>query len=293
MGTQFTSRLKESDRERIIEGIADALEDTLVDAVANRLPFPKPGKRGADTGKQTKQRSSRKAPATGKGSSKTPSTKTVKTLSGAQRQRFGDAAVSQVLSVAADRGFFSVFEESQLFVDVLKWILRLRSDAEFNGFEGIIREYNMKDSVNPIGVLARKRQELTDKAKADPFRIASTNAVKAILVETSLRKVPQKTGEAPASTFGRQLAIMSVRDLVTRYIHSFVYEVLSKSMSMSDPTSSATVVQEAIVEIRKATERIARKAVDRIVKEGKLNDTLRIHQIVIEGLMEYIRPEAA
>jgi hypothetical protein len=289
MGTQFTSRLKESDRERIIEGIADA----LLDAVADPLPSPKPGKLGAATGKHTKQGSSRKAPATGKGGGRTASAKRVKTLSGAQRQRFGDAAVGQVLRVAADRGFFSVFEESQLFVDVLKWILRLRSDAEFNGFEGIIREYKMEDSVNPIWVLARKQQELTDKGEADPFRVASTNAVKAILAETSLRKVPQKTGEGPARTFGRQLAIMSVRDLVTRYIHSFIYEVLSKSMSMSDPTSSATVVQEAIGEIRKATERIARKAVERIVKEGKLNDTLRIHQIVIEGLMEYRRPEAA
>jgi hypothetical protein len=62
---------------------------------------------------------------------------------------------------------------------------------------------------------------------------------------------------------------------------------------MSDPSSSATVVQEAIGEIQKATERIAKKAVEQIVTEGKLNEPQRIHQIVINGLREYRKPKAA
>jgi hypothetical protein len=295
MGTQFTSRLKLTDRKRIYKGIVKALADQLP------LPSPTSQRQGepAANGK-TKELATapparpKKASAAGKGAGKAPSVaKTVKSLSNVQRQRFGEAAIRQVLNVAADHGFFTVFEDSQLFIDVLKWLLRLRSDAEFTGFEGIIREYKMETSVNPVGDLARKLEELTNKARTDPFRVASTNAAKAILAETSLRRVLPKTGEAPARTFGRKLATLSVRDLVKLYIHRFVYEVLSKPMSMSDPASSATVVQEAIGEIQKATERIARKAVDQIIKEGKLNDPRRIHQIVIEGLMAYRRPEAA
>jgi len=271
MGTQFTSRLKESDRKRIYEGIVDALMDQLPSPISRSKRESTGGKRAG-----------------------TPSVaKTVKSMSSVQRQRFGDAAVRQVLNVAADHGFFTTFEESQLFIDVLKWLLRLRSDAEFNGFEGIIREYRIEDSVSPVHDLARKLDELTSKARTDPFRVASKIAATAILGETTLRKVPPKTGEAPARTYGRQLATLSVRDLGTRYINSFVYEVLSKSISMSDPTSSATVVQEAMGEIRKSTGRIARKAVEQIVKEGKLNDPRRIHQIVIDSLSEYKKPKAA
>lgn len=264
MGTQFTSRLKLTDRERIYKGIVKALTD--------QLPAPSPKK-------------PKRKPAS--------AAKTIKSMSSVQRQRFGDAAVGQVLNVAADHGFFTVFEDSQLFINVLKWLLRLRSDAEYNGFEGIIQEYGMAASVNPVGDLARKLEELTDKARSDPFRVAATNAAKAILAETSLRRVSPKAGEAPARTFGRRLATLNMADLVKLYIHRFVYEVLSKPMSMSDPSSSAMVVQEAIGEIQKATERIAKKAVEQIVKEGKLNDPQRIHQIVINGLREYRKPKAA
>jgi hypothetical protein len=281
MGTQFTSRLKLTDRERIYKGIVEALAD--------QLPLPSvtaPGKGEGVPGAPTRPQKPR--------AGKTPSVvRSVKSLSSVQRQRFGEAAIRQVLNVAADHGFFTVFEDSQLFIDVLKWLLRLRSDAEFHAFEGIIREYGMANSVNPVGDLARKLEDLTNKARNDPFRVAATNAAKAILAETSLRRVPPKPSEAPARTYGRKLATLSLRDLVQLYIHRFVYEVLSKPMSMSDPASSATVVQEAIGEIQKATERIARKAVDQIVKEGKLNDPHRIHQIVIDGLSEYRKPKAA
>jgi hypothetical protein len=279
MGTQFTSRLKSTDRERIYKGIVEALTD--------QLPLPSVKKPEPEASKRRKKGGGVGLP--GKPAS---AAKKIKSMSSVQRQRFGDATVSQVLNVVADHGFFTVFEDSQLFVDVLKWLLRLRSDAEYNGFEGIIQEYGMAASVNPVGDLARKLEGLTDKARSDPFRVAATNAAKAILFETSLRRVAPKAGEAPARTFGRRLATLSVADLVKLYIHRFVYEVLSKSMSMSDPSSSAIVVQ-AIGEVQKATERIAKKAVDQIVKEGKLNDPQRIHQIVIEGLREYRKPKAA
>ena len=286
MGTQFTSRLKLTDRDRIYKGIVKALAD--------QLPLPSPaaqrkGERaGAPPARPTKSHRA------GKPAGKAPSVvKTVQSLSSAQRQRFGEAAVRQVLNVAADRDFFTVFEDSQLFIDVLTWLLRLRGDAEFQKFEGIVREFEMANSDNPVGDLARKLDEITNKAQTDPFRVAVTSAAKAILGETSLRRVDAKPGEAAARTFGRKLGTLSLRDLVKHYIDRFVYEVLSKSMHMADPESSATVVQEAIRESQKATERIARKAVDEIVKEGKLYDPNQIHQIVINSLREYRQPKAA
>src|SRR5262249_10087652 len=192
---------KPRDRERIYEGIVDALK--------GQLPSRPEETRAA-----------------GKGAAKAPSAaEAVKALSRAQRQRFGDTAVRQVLSVAADHSFFRIFEESQLFIDVLKWLQRLRNDAEFNGFGGIMKEYKMDSSVNPTGDLARKLKELTDKALGDSFRVASDIAAKAILAEAASRQVPPRTGEGPARIFGRKLATLSVRDLVTRYIHSFVFEV--------------------------------------------------------------------
>lgn len=275
MGTQFTSRLKLTDRERIYKGIVKALTDQLP------LPSLKEGKRpAAISGKAAKKAAASTA-------------SKIEAMSTVQRQRFGEAAVSEVLNVAADHGFFTVFEESQLFMDVLKWLLRSRSDAEYNGFDGIIREYDMTTSLNPVGDLARKLEELTGKTREDPFRVATTNAAKAILAETSLRRVSVKAGEAPGRTFGRRLATLNMADLVKVYIHRFVYEVLSKSMSMSDPSNDRVVVQQAIGEVQKATERIAKKAVNQIVKDGALNNPGRIHEIVIDGLKEHRKPKAA
>lgn len=291
MGTQFTSRLKQTDRKRIYAGIVDALQE--------QLPYPAvqtgrtPGAEPKEPATAQLARRKKAAAGTGIGGKKTSVVQTVKSLSNAQRQRFGDAALKEVLNVVADHGFFETFKESALFIDVLKWLLHLRGDAEFNGFADVISEYEMEQSVNPVGVLARKLEELTNEARTDPFRVASASAAKAILVETSLLNVPPKTGDAPARMFGKKLTTLKTRDLVTRYVHRFVYEVLSKPMSMSDPTSTDAVINEARRESGKATERIAKKAVERIVKEGKLNDARRIQQIVVEGLMEYRKSAAA
>jgi hypothetical protein len=276
MGTQFTSRLKASDRKRIYNGIVDSLFDQIPTA-------PKPAK-GAKP-KAAPAKRPKKAAAVAE---------TVKSLSSTQRRRFGEAAVANVLNVAAGHGFFEDFEESHVFVDVLELLLRWRSDAEFNGFEGIIKEYGMEKSANASGDLARKLEAVANNNWTDPFRVASTFAAKAILVETSLLTVPPITDEAPARTFGRKLATLRVRDLVTTYIQRFVYEVLSKPLSMSDRSGGTVVVRTAMNEVQKTTERIARKAVDEIVKEGALHNSKRIHQIVIAALMEYIElPKAS
>jgi endonuclease III-like uncharacterized protein len=84
--------------------------------------------------------------------------------------------------------------------------------------------------------------------------------------------------------------MLDVRSLVTLYIQRFVNEVVSKSMVMSDLQGGTVVVKTAIDEVQKTTERIARKAVDQIVREGALHDPKRIHQIVTEALREYIKP---
>src|SRR6185369_942109 len=102
MGTQFTSRLKFTDRERIYKGIVKALTDQLPSPKKPKSQRPgtlsKPSKKGGEL--------------SGKPAS---AAKTIKSMSSVQRQRFGDAAVTQVLNVAADHGFFIVFEDSQLF----------------------------------------------------------------------------------------------------------------------------------------------------------------------------------
>ena len=269
MGTQFTSRIKLTDRERIYKGLKKALADEM----------PTPARQRKDVSRRAGNKPSI-AP-------------TIKSLSQAQRRRFGEAAVSQVLNVYEDHNFFSVLEINLLFADVLKWLQRLRSDAEFNGFTGIILEYTLETSDNPVRDLARKLEELTSKSQTDLFRVACTNAAKAILAETSLRNVSPQIGEIPARTFGRKIATLDVRALVKLYIQRLVYEVLSKPMSMSDPASSKAIVQQAIDEIKKTTERIAKKAVEQVIQEGKLNDPSRIHRIVIECLMAYKKPEAA
>ena len=280
MGTQFTSRLKLTDRKRIYEGIIEALADQLP------LPSPTAPRKGKPAGAPA-------GPKKPRPSKKPPVVKSVKLLSSAQRQRFGEAAAREVLNVAAGHGFFKEFEDSRLFVDVLKWLQRLRSDAEFAGFENIIREHGIANSFNPVNILARELEDITNKVRDDKFRVSVMNAAKAILGEASLSKVPPKQGEAPAHTLGRQLDKLSSRDLVKVYIHRFVYGQLSHPISQSDPESSMTVVREAIGEVEKATERIAGKAVDQIVKEGKLSDPRRIHQILLESLKEFRKPKAA
>jgi len=279
MGTQFTSRLKLTDRKRIYKGIVEALADQLP------LPSPPAPRKGKLAGAPAGPKKPRP--------SKTPPVAAVKLLSSAQRQRFGEAAARQVLDVAAAHGFFEEFADSRLFIDVLKWLQRLRSDAEFEGFENIIREYGMANSFNPVADLARELEDITNKERADKFRVSVMSAAKAILGETSWSKVPKKQGEAPALTLGRQLEKLSSRDLVKVYIHRFVYGQLSDPISKSDPESSKTVLQEAISEVEKATERIAGKAVAQIVKEGKLNDPGRIHQILLDSLREFQKPKAA
>jgi hypothetical protein len=279
MGTQFTSRLKLTDRKRIYKGIMEALADQLPPSPAA------PGK-----GKLAGAPAHPKKPRAGK---TPPAAESIKLLSSAQRQQFGEATARTVLEVAADHGFFEEFGDSQLFIDVLKWLQSLRSDAEFEGFKHIIQKYGMAKSDNPVGDLARQLEKITNQALADKFRVSVSAAAKAILGETSLRKVPPKQGEPPARTLGRQLNKLSSRELVKVYIHRFVYGLLSDPMSKSDPESSKTVVQEAIGEVEKATERIAGKAVAQIVKEGKLNDPGRIHQIVLDALREFRKPKAA
>jgi hypothetical protein len=279
MGTQFTSRLKLTDRKRIYNGIIEALADQLPPSPA----APRKGKLAGAPAGPKKPRPSKTPPVA----------ESIKLLSSAQRQQFGEAAARQVLDVAADHGFFKEFADSRLFIDVLKWLQRLRSDAEFEGFKNIIQEYGMANSVNPVGDLARRLEDITNKERDDMFRVAVTSAAKAILGETSLSKVTRKQGDAPALTLGKQLEKLSSRDLVKVYIHRFVYGQLSDPISKSDPESSKTVVQEAIGEVEKATERIAGKAVAQIVKEGKLNDPDRIHQIVLDSLKEFRKTKAA
>jgi hypothetical protein len=273
MGTQFTSRLTPADRKKIVKGI----EDALGDLVPSQKPRALKGKGKGGT-----------APAAGRKPRRPPDAQAIARLSGGQLRQLSDVAIGQVMTVVEARGLFTVFEGGAIFEDILKWLKERRNDAEFNGFKGIIKRYGMEASMNPVRDLTFQLTEIAEQAKLDPFRVAATTAAKAILAETVTRNVPPISGESQAQRYGRKLATLTLYDLVRRYINAFVFEVISRAVSMADPHGAAKIIRATIPEIQKSTERIAKKAVDQIKKEGKLCNVERTHQIVSEGLRTYV-----
>jgi len=273
MGTQFTSRLTPADRKKIVNGIEDALSD-LVPSRKTRASAGK-GKAGTGTAGGPKPRPR-------------PDAKAISELSRGQLRQLSDVAIGQVMTVVEARGLFTVFEGRSIFEDILKWLKEIRNDAEFNGFKGIIKRYGMEESMNPVRDLTSQLTEIAEKAKLDPFRVAATTAAKAILAETVTRNVTPISGESQAQRYGRKLATLTLYDLVRRYINAFVFEVISRAVSMADPHGAAKIIRATIPEIQKTTERIARKAVDQIKREGKLCNVERTQQIVSDGLRTYV-----
>lgn len=105
------------------------------------------------------------------------------------------------------------------------------------------------------------------------------------------RSVPIKPNDSQAQEFGKKLATFSLRDIITRYIKSFIYEFLSRIMSRVDPNQVERVVQEAVGLSEKTSNGIATRIVNRVVKEGKLADTPRIHETVVEELRRLTEPK--
>ena len=215
------------------------------------------------------------------------STRTDVPLSKKQARLYAHEAVRGVLSVAGGRGLIEEFEQSVLFEEVLTWLKSLWNDASFNGFSTYIRKYKLEDESSPVPVLIAKLKEITDKYPTDPFRVPISIAAKSVM---SAGVTTSKPGETQAQAYGRKLATLHVRDIILRYVSSFLYEVLARMAGMSDPESATGFVQDFIKHSPEEVGRIAKRVVKRLDAEGKINDVKRTREITIEELFKLIKP---
>jgi bifunctional DNA-binding transcriptional regulator/antitoxin component of YhaV-PrlF toxin-antitoxin module len=250
MGTQFSSRLSPSDCKRIRAGLKQARESVL--------------------GKAFKRRRAGK---------------TVLDLPPSGKQQFGKEVMRQVLTVADERDFLRVFAESKQFGIVLDWLRRLYSDAAFDGFKGIIREYQLQKEINisaRLREVLRKLTRVPEGKRQDPFHSAVVAAAIAVLAEVVIKRGPGGRDLSEAQKFGAKLKSMTIKDVVELYVRSFIHEFAVKIMSRADPHEEDTSVQEGRKTADKEARRVGRKVVKEILREGALNDTPRIHELVIE-----------
>ena len=246
MGTQFSSRLNESDKQRILAGLRSAWKQS--------------------------------GPSEGR-------------LTGPQRRRVADAQMRELLAVAERHHFFDDFLKSPLFVDVFEWLVKLQSDARFNEFRNKIEEYGLAETANPVAQLAQELRMLVDaeeSEKPDPFRASLSTAARIVLSETAARQVQGPAEESPAARFGRRLAASSLQDLVSRFVGAFIGEFFANLVSRADPAMSEKLVSDAVTLSREGAERIGKRVVNRIEKEGKLNQIQRIHEILVEELQKVL-----
>jgi hypothetical protein len=254
MGTQFSSRLNDSDKRRILDGLSSAKRAAVT---------PKRGQSDSATG----------------------------SLTASQRRRMADAFVPAVLAVAEQHHFFDDFQKSSLFGDVFEWLAKLQSDARFNEFRNKIQEYGLAEAPNPVVQLTQELRKLvdTDEAKKpDPFRTAVSAAARIVLAEATARQIQSLAEDSPAIRLGRKLAAISLQDLVSRFIGAFLGEFFASLVSRADPDQSEMAVDEAVTLSREKAERVARRVVSRIEKEGQLAQTARIREILAEELHKVI-----
>lgn len=258
MGTQFSSRLKLSDCQRILDGIRAAR--------ASVIGLTKRGRAVV---------------------------RDISSLPPSQVRKLGNATVGQVLTVADSHRFFGDFSQSTIFKEVLEWLKRLRNDAAYNGFQGIIREYGLEQVPNPVAELGRKLLQLTtatEEKNRDPFRVAASIAAKQTLAKALTRAVSTSPNDSPAKKLGRRLADLDLKSVVTQYTNSFIHEFLRSVIDRADSDRDKREVQEAIDLSEKTAEQISRRSVKRVIGEGKLADTPRIHEIVLEELRRLTEP---
>lgn len=269
MGTQFSSRLSHADSKRVLKEILKIAED-LASPKRRRAPLARP-------------------PAAGR--RKRVSRPKVAQIPPGERQRFGDLAVGAVLVVAESRNFFDDFARSSLFEEVLNWLKRLRSDAEYNGFLHFIKEYDLGQSLSPTAVLNKKLHELTmatELSRADRFRVAISSSAIIVLATAASTPITSLPNESAARHFGRQLAELDLKVVVFRFVARFVHEVVSSVIHRADPNQGVPLVQEAASLAEVTANRIAKRIQTRVTAEGKLKNSAAIHRIVIEELKDFV-----
>lgn len=256
MGTQFSSRFRSSDRRRILDGIRSA-QDSVIG----------PKRRGRGVGLAEVS------------------------LSRTEKNKLGIAILAKVLSIAELHDFTGDFRKSEIFKEVLDWLMHLRSDAAFNGFQEITKEYELEQEANPVAELVRRLQKLTTRTKnksRDPFRVAASSAAKRVLVSALIRAVPVSPDDSHAKKLGKGLADLTLDTIVTQYIKSFISEFLSSIMSRVDPNQTDSNIKAVIDLSEKTVEKIARRAVKRVIATGKLDDSPSIQKIVLEEIISLI-----
>ena len=268
MGTQFTSSLTKAQTTRVISGIRTAF--------ATAAPARKPDKREPAA----------KAPAEPAPPAKPEKAIELKVtaLSAAQKRQLGDVAVKQVMRVAEEREFSAKFRESDLFIDVLKWLKSLVNDAKFNSFRGMIERYQLEGRPFPGPALNSALKEIGNRELEDPFRVAITSAAKSVVADAARRSFLDQDQGTAAEKFGRGLASFEVRELVRQYVGSFFGEFVERMLSRSDPEHAEPLVEPARVLAKKSAERMARAATKAIEKAGALTDAERIREIVAREL---------
>jgi len=249
MGTQFSSRLTAADRNRIRNGISSARTEVLGDAGLD--PKFKPTKN--------------------------------------QSQKIADATVREIFRVIDQRDLFTDLGESNLFVEVLKWLKELYSDAAFNNFQGIIERYRLNEFPLPPNQLRKELNELidrVDKNKIEKFRIVIRHAAIALLgyVVTLDDPSNRKSDDIQAEIFGKKLSNLSIKEIVTMFIESFINGVVETLIDSADPRNEEVFKQSALNLTEMSARKITNGIVGRIIEEGKLNDNYAIHQIVVDEL---------
>jgi len=253
MGTQFAAKLTLSDRRQIREGIHSAFDLIGGQTVSRRTPVTKE-----------------------------------------QERQLGAAAIREVIGVAEKRDFFEDFAASSVFVLVLEWLRKLHRDAKFNGFSGIIKEYELENRANPIPALVTALRNLVadaEKGAHDRFRVATSSAARSVLAYAISQQVvvgADAANDLPAQTLGKQLAGMNGKELVTRYVGSFINEVVSAILSSSDPQNADEPTQVALKFSEVEATRIAQQVGRRIEGKAKQNEPHAIQQIVLEELQSAI-----
>ena len=128
MGTQFTSRLSAGDARKVRSRVRSAWRSVAA---------PRSGGRA----------------------------KIIDALSTADRRKLGDTTMAEILQVAEEHSFSEDFSESRVFVDVLDWLKRLQTNAKYNGFQGMIKEYDLDNAPTPSSELGRQLDALAVKAQ--------------------------------------------------------------------------------------------------------------------------------
>ncbi len=267
MGTQFHSRLSDSDRERLNARIREVLRK------AKKTPAPAAG---GPAGKYKQ----RKRVSIGR--------------EVAGSAALGNGLLRTVLDVAEKHQFTDAFAASALFPEVLQWLLMLRGDAEFNGFKGVTAQYGLDTKANPIAELGKHLAALIrESSQPDPFRVALSNAAKAVLALAVVSKEIGPSSGTVVSELGRGLARINVQRMISHFIASFVGEFV-RSLLRNPDAAEGLRIKEAVDLTDKSIRRLATRTIRRVeaVGAGAFANANGIHAIVLEEVKRFMAQSA-